>query len=217
MTFAAVANQASCFALAFLGRDPQRPGVPPAHRASLRLRAHQKEGHDLRSCPSFWVPAASGRLHPSVFECSGSAKPPLRNSRPAAGNLRATRRAAQTGRWAVLLQQSCPSKISILTVPSTSSRTSYRSRRRFLFQGKRHRSFTPSLLLSDRDPLRWAAVGCRRRAAVLSAVERISILTVSSKKKEMTCGHLLLFGLSLSQTEQTSGMEPYSMPLLFSD
>ena len=28
-----VANQASCFALAFLGRDPQRPGVPNQGRS----------------------------------------------------------------------------------------------------------------------------------------------------------------------------------------
>lgn len=42
ITIASIANQASCAALAFLGRDPQRPGVPPAHRAALRLRAYQK-------------------------------------------------------------------------------------------------------------------------------------------------------------------------------
>ena len=36
---------------------------------------------------------------------------------------------------------------------TTSSRTSYRSRRLFIL--KSHRSFTPSLLLSNRDPLRW--------------------------------------------------------------
>lgn len=39
---------------------------------------------------------------------------------------------------------------------TTSSRTLYRSRRRFLFQSKRHLSLTPSLLLSNCDPLRWA-------------------------------------------------------------
>ena len=35
---------------------------------------------------------------------------------------------------------------------TTSSRTSYRSRRRFLFQSKRRLSFTPSLLLSKSKP-----------------------------------------------------------------
>mgnify|MGYP007003880030 CR=1 FL=1 len=55
---------------------------------------------------------------PSSFECLGAAKPLLHNSRPAVGNLRATRRAAQKGRWAILLQRSCQFKISILTVPS---------------------------------------------------------------------------------------------------
>ncbi|MDD7538020.1 MAG: hypothetical protein PUJ93_03425, partial [Oscillospiraceae bacterium] len=39
----------------------------------------------------------------------------------------------------------------------------YRSRRRFLFQSKRHLSFTPSLLLSKSQPLRWVVIwfGCK--------------------------------------------------------
>ena len=41
---------------------------------------------------------------------------------------------------------------------TTSSRTSYRSRRRFFFQNNRHRSFTPSLLLSKLNSLRWASI-----------------------------------------------------------
>ena len=39
-----------------------------------------------------------------------------------------------------------------------SSRTSYRSRRRFFFQNNRHRSLTSSLLLSKLNPLRWASI-----------------------------------------------------------
>ena len=39
---------------------------------------------------------------------------------------------------------------------TTSSRTSYRSRRRFLFQSKRHLSFTSSLLLSAKGHARLA-------------------------------------------------------------
>ena len=42
------------------------------------------------------------------------------------------------------------------TTGTTSSRTSYRSRRRFLFQSKRHLSFTPSLLLSAKGHARLA-------------------------------------------------------------
>ena len=120
MIFAAVANQASCFALGFLGRDPQRPGVPPAHRASLRLRAYQNKRHDQRSCLLFWVPAAIGGLHPPVIQMLGAAKPPLRNSPPplAASNLRRTCGVAQKGRWAVLLKCCCKSEISVLTVPT---------------------------------------------------------------------------------------------------
>ena len=104
VTFAAVANQASCFALAFLGRDPQRPGVPPAHRASLRLRAYQNKRHDQRSCLLFWVPAAIGGLHPPVIQMLGAAKPPLRNSPPppAAPNLRRTCGAGQKAGFVLL-------------------------------------------------------------------------------------------------------------------
>ena len=43
------------------------------------------------------------------------------------------------------------------SVSTTSSRTLYRSRRRFLFQSKRHLSLIPSLL-SKPNPLRWASV-----------------------------------------------------------
>ena len=39
-----------------------------------------------------------------------------------------------------------------------SSRTSYRSRRRFFFQNNRHLSLTSSLLLSKLNPLRWASI-----------------------------------------------------------
>ena len=39
-------------------------------------------------------------------------------------------------------------KLSRLKPPDTSSRTAYRSRRRFLFQSKRHLSLIPSFLLS---------------------------------------------------------------------
>ena len=49
------------------------------------------------------------------------------------------------------------------TTGTTSSRTAYRSRRRFLFQSKRHLSLIPSFLLSDRDSLRWIPVRIRKR------------------------------------------------------
>ena len=39
-----------------------------------------------------------------------------------------------------------------------SSRTSYRSRRRFFVPNKRHLSLTSSLLLSKLNPLRWASI-----------------------------------------------------------
>ena len=45
-------------------------------------------------------------------------------------------------------------RVQVPPCRTTSSRTTYRSRRRFL----RHRSFTPSLLLSKSNPLRWASI-----------------------------------------------------------
>ena len=107
-----------------------RAGSTPASRT--------KKKDTLLACLSFWVPPPGGRLHPSVFQCSGSAEPPLRNSRPQAGNLRATRRAAQKGRGAILPQRSRQFKISILTVPSSSSQAAYRLRRVFSFCCKTH-------------------------------------------------------------------------------
>ena len=67
-------------------------------------RPFQKERHLLLADVflfGFRPPEAAST--PSGFGCPGTAEPPLRNSRPAAGNLRATRRAAQKGRWTVLL------------------------------------------------------------------------------------------------------------------
>ena len=104
-------------------------------------------------CLSFWVLPPEGRLHPSAFQCSGSAEPPLRNSRPQAGNLRATRRAAQKGRWAVFLLTVSKMKISILTVPSSSSQAICRLRRAFSFHCKTHRALILLLLASKPDPL----------------------------------------------------------------
>ena len=40
----------------------------------------KKERHDVSRVFLFWVPPPKGRLHPSVIEMLGVAKPPLRNS-----------------------------------------------------------------------------------------------------------------------------------------
>ena len=61
---ASVANQASCLALAFLGRDPQRSGVPPARRPALRLRACQAR--------------IDRKVYPSFFFCGIGVLPPIR-------------------------------------------------------------------------------------------------------------------------------------------
>ena len=51
-------------------------------------------------------------------------------------------------------------------------RTTYRSRRRFFFQNKRHLSLTSSLLLSKLNPLRWASIWvffCKVRSTTFPA------------------------------------------------
>ena len=72
-----------------------------------------------------------------------------------------------------------PRPSSNLGGTSTSSRTAYRSRRRFLFPSKRHRSFTPSLLLSKLQPLRWVAVwvAALRAAFYLRSYQNLHFLT----------------------------------------
>ena len=86
-----------------------------------------------------------------------------------------------------ILSKCCrKSKISILTVPSTSSRTTYRSRRRFLFQSKRRRSFTPSLLLSKPQPLCWVAVWVPPCGRLLSQSSSTSFLPTQDKTRGAT-------------------------------
>ena len=137
-----------------------RAGSTPASRT--------KKKDTLKACLSFWVPPPGGRLHPSVFQCSGPAEPPLRNSRPQAGNLRATRRAAQKGRWAILPQRSCQSQISILTAPSCSPQAAYRLRRVFSFPCKTHRALIEA---APRFQLRPAALERRLPGCPVSCLE----------------------------------------------
>ena len=81
-----------------------RFGLPPCGRPCFWISAsfsstHAKtKGHPF-GCPFVLGSAAQRAASPLGFQCSGSVKPPLRNFRPAAGNLRATRRAAQKGRF----------------------------------------------------------------------------------------------------------------------
>ena len=129
----------------------------------VRVRSPAPKGKTsaFSRCLSFWVPPPEGRLHPSAFKCSGSAEPPhlrakcrrlaavalrnapagaVRNSRPVAGNLRATRRTAQKGRGAILPQGSRQSKISILTVPSKTKDMTFCHVFRFGVRGPKARS-----------------------------------------------------------------------------
>ena len=69
---------------------------------------------------------------------------------------------------------------------TTSSRTAYRSRRRFLFPSKRHRSFTPSLLLSKPQPLCWVAVWVPPCGRLLSQSSSTSFLPTQDKTRGAT-------------------------------
>lgn len=56
------------------------------------------------------------------------------------------------------------------------------------------------LILSRSQPLHWAAIWFRRFAAFLLYFEKISILTVLYKQKDMTTGHVFLFGFRPPET-----------------
>ena len=72
------------------------------------------------------------------------------------------------------------------TTGTSSSQASYRLRRAFSFHCKAHRALILLLLASKPQPLRWVAVWGRRCAAVLSVVERISILTAPVSSSQAT-------------------------------
>ena len=72
---------------------------------------------------------------------------------------------------------------SFFSSPDSSSQATYRLRRAFSFYYKAHRALILLLLASKPNPLHWASVWGRRFAAVLSDLEKISILTVPSKTK----------------------------------
>ena len=93
------------------------------------------------SCLSFWVPRAIGPLHPPVIQMLGGSEFRLRQGFACGKTLvRRIGAAGQKTGWVVLLQRSCQSKISILTVPPSSSQAAYRLRRAFSFHCKTHRA-----------------------------------------------------------------------------
>ena len=83
---------------------------------------------------------------------------------------------------------------------ATSEQTSYRLLRLFY---KSQSALILLLLLSKSQPLRWVAIWFRRFAAFLLYFEKISILTVLYKQKDMTIGHVFLFGFRLPETAFT--------------
>ena len=93
------------------------------------------------------------------FHARGGRTAPAPRFSPAAKTLvRRTRAAAQKGRLAVLLQRPRPSKISILTTPSSSSQAPYRLRRFFSFHCKAYHALI-LLLFASKANLRRAPWG----------------------------------------------------------
>ena len=89
-------------------------------------------------------------LHPSVLKCSGSAKPPLRNSSVlGTSEFTAHKRRWPEGRFGISMEQH---SVSLLTPASL-------------------------LLLPKSQPLRWVVIWDRRSAAFFDFAE-ISVLTV---------------------------------------
>ena len=89
----------------------------------------------------FWALAAGGGLRPPVIQILGGSEFRLRRGFACGKTLvRRIGTAGQKAGWVVLLQRSCQSKISILTVLSSSSQAAYRLRRAFSFLCKTHRA-----------------------------------------------------------------------------
>ena len=122
-------------------------------------------------------------------------KPPLRNSRPVAGNLRATRRAGQEGRGAILPQRSRQSKISILTVPSSTSQATYRLRRAFSFPCQAHRALIEAAPRFQTEPASPGfGLGPPLRG-VFSYRRKLSILTAPfTSEQSSLCPALFVSG-----------------------
>ena len=78
------------------------------------------------SCLSFWVPQAVGPLPPPVIQMPGGSEFRLRRGFACGKTLvRRIGAAGQKAGGVVLLQRSCQSKISILTVPSQKRSTCF--------------------------------------------------------------------------------------------
>ena len=93
---------------------------------------------------------------------------------------------------------------------TSSSQASYRLRRAFSFHGKAHRALILLLLVSKPQPLRWVAVWVRRCAAVLSIIERISILAIPSTSEQALYRLLRLFSKVRACSRLKAGISLYT-------
>ena len=107
----------------------------------------------------FWVPAAEGRLHPTVIEMLGRSEFALRRGFASGKTLvRRKGAAGQKAGCSGCIQSFRNFKISILTTLPSSSQATYRLRRAFSFYCKAHRALILLLLASKSNPLHWASI-----------------------------------------------------------
>ena len=116
-------------------------GANLAATSSIRFRCSKKEA-PAKQVLLFWVPPPARRLHPSAFECSGSAKPPLRNS-PLPSEFTPQKRRGPEGPFWVVSMNAAKNYDGIQILPTSQARIGYK--------------VYPSFLFSLRAPL---AVGC---------------------------------------------------------
>ena len=92
---------------------------------------------------------------------------------------------------------------STLPASTSSSQASYRLRRAFSFYCKAHRALILLLLAPKPDPLSLGSGLGSPLRGVFSYRKEISILTALSKKKDMTKGHVFLFGFQPPKAAST--------------
>ena len=101
-------------------------GANLAATSSIRFRCSKKEA-PAKQVLLFGVPPPARRPHPSAFECSGSAKPPLRNSPLRSEFTPQKRRGPEGPFWARLASMNTAGNyVDIHTLPTSQARIGYK-------------------------------------------------------------------------------------------
>ena len=131
-------------------RGSPAKGVVGLNRARVRIPPSAPKKKDIRKdVLLFFCSGRRKRPPPFGIEMLGIAKPSLRRGFACGKTLvRRTRAAGQKAGWVILLQRSCQSQISILTVPSTWSQSELCDHVFLCLQQKRRHPPAPLLLHS---------------------------------------------------------------------